>query len=346
MSKYITCGKDVINVEGLLNEVNKFDKDFGVKLKHPNIWREPENYVEIMYSNININIGALICIVNGIEVDDWFETGEISGFGAVCKAVKMNDEEFSYFSLLNWDGPDVKYENTDLLFRCRFISLVLSQLIGRTKNIIERMMKEKYHYKHSQSEKAITIGKKYISDVVQFVRLMIHPRAYFQNMILLIHEYVSFGRKNVEHMKLRNLLNGHMINTREGVKKDFFTKRYLSDDLVIYNVLKMSYMIATNKTNVEVIPKFKHIEGATVKHDLMLLVEELGIQIIRNTKKKYAPMFRAYLEASPLIYNFYGRDCTDNYAIRIGLIAIDYCKFICDDENLQKLISEMVKRGI
>lgn len=343
--KYINiCGKHIY-VEDLVQSVNEFDKSFGLKLKHPDIWREPENFTEILFAKTDMNIGSLICILNGIDIEDYFETDTEIGYGTICKPISTDSEEFTALSVLNWDGDKTVYNTDSLIFRCRFISLVLSQLLGRTDKIVKREVKDNYK-KHSTSEREIMMTKKFINDVIRFVKIMIVSDAPYKNIILKMHEYISYGRKKYDHQELKKLLNGHILNTRSGIKKELLFKRFMDDDLLIYNILKISFMLTTNHTNVDVVPKFKYIEGATVKHDLIKLIEELGVKIIKTGDKKYAPMFRAFVEARPAVYTEYREEAKENYSIHIGLLAIAYTEFVFNDDDMSKFISEVMKKGI
>lgn len=343
---FIKVADSYVCVNDLVKAVNASDRKYGIKLKHPNIWAEPEQYLNVVEAKCDMNIAAIICCLNGISVNDYFETDHESGYGTICRPVGIRHSCFTDESILNWRDDISKYDSNSLIFRCRFVSLVLSQLMGRFDSITIREAYYRYKYKHSRSERRIMISKDVMNYLVKFTLLMIKEDAKYQNIILKLHEYTSYTKKNVDYSELRNTLNMHVLNVRRGMQSDLLTDRFMSDDLAIYNILKVAYMLATNKTNLDVLPNFKHIEGATVKHNLIMLIEELGSQIIKNTKdKKYPPMFKAFIEARPLIWSQFYRESQSNYAIQIGLVALAYAKFVFDDMIIDDFIDEMMKKG-
>lgn len=343
---YIKIGERNICVDELVKAVNNCDKEYGLRLKHPDIWAEPDQYRKVVEAKFDMSIAAMICCLNGIDVKDYFEIDTENGYGTISKPVGLKYKCFTDSSILNWDNPKEKYNTDSLVFRCRFVTLVFAHILGRIDTICDKELTNKYKYKHSRSEKGILVIKDILNHFRRFLLLMVNQESKYQNMILKIHEYVSFTKKNVKHKELKNLLNGHILNVRKGMRDEMFTDRFMSDDLAIYNILKVAYMLATNKTNVDVIPHFKHIEGATVEHNLIKLIEELGAQIITNTKdKKYTPMFKAFIEARPSIWSQFYKESEDNYAIQIGLLSLAYAKFVFNDENIDVFIDEMMKKG-
>ena len=63
---------DTVYISDLNEAVNKLDKKFGLRLKHPDETYFPENYRRLFINNSDINIIALILTVNGISLDEFF----------------------------------------------------------------------------------------------------------------------------------------------------------------------------------------------------------------------------------------------------------------------------------
>ena len=63
--------KKALNPNEILKEVNKFDKEFGVKLKHSEVWLEPSNYKETYNARCEIEIAQKIwtCIFTKTAAD-------------------------------------------------------------------------------------------------------------------------------------------------------------------------------------------------------------------------------------------------------------------------------------
>lgn len=345
---YFDASGKTICVDDLVKAVNECDKQYGIKLKHPDVWCSPESYRQVIEARADMYIAALMCAINGIPIKNYFTTDDSENeYGTICKPVGIMNVEFTDESVLNWENLIKTYNTDSLAFRCRFITLVLSSILGEMGKITEQeVIKRKKFFKHSRDEQRIIITKEVISDTLRFVQLMLQPNESYKNIILKMQEHLSYTKRKPDHRTLRNLINGHIIQLRKGMKKEPLTERFFSDDMAIYSILKISYMLATNKTNVDVLPKFKYIENATVKHNLIKLIEELGAEILYGTDgRKYSPMFKAFVQARPSIWSQFYKESEENLSIRVGIIAIEYTKFIMNDHTIDKFINEMKKKG-
>ena len=336
-----------MNVDELTKAVNDYDKKFGIKLKKTEMWNDPVAYKNIMETRADMNIAYMICVINGIKTDEYFETDKSPvGYGTISKPINTNNPIFTDYSLLEWDG-NKRYSVDSLIFRCRFLTLVMTQMLDRIDKITDNMCCNRFHYKHSKTEYQIVLTKNLMSHLVTFIGLIMNVGDSYKNIILKMNEYLSYTKNKVNHEKLRNLLNNHVVETRKAMMKSPFSKdKFLTDDVCIFNTLKISYMLATNRTDVENLPAFKYIENATVKHDLSKLIEALGDEIIYSTKgKKYNPMFRAFVEASPSIYTQFYKEAKHNDSLRFGILALGFTSFVMDDYYVEKFIKQMLKKG-
>jgi len=342
---FIKCGDKTICIDDLVESVNKYDKTYGIRLKHPDVWANPIQYLKITEAKAEQNIAALICLVNGVAVKDYVEFNDLDDYEDASELMHI---DFTEESLLDWNNQKTTYNDNSMIFRCRFITLVLMSMLGKVDKIIElEVNNKKKFYLHSRDEQKILITKKLIEDCVRFVNVVSNTSISHQNIILRMHEHTSYTKKKVKHQSLRNLLNGHVLNTRHSMNIDPITKRFAEDDMTIYNVLKISFMLATNSTDLKAIPNFKYIEHATVKHDLGKLIEELGREILIYSKgRKYGPMFKAYVDARPRVYTQFHKECNDNFAFRVGVLALKYTNFVCNDKTIKRFINEMLKKGI
>ena len=331
-----------ICVNELIQNVNEFDKTFGLKLKHPDIWIEPESFIESILAKTDMSIGGLICVINGIDADEWMDNDSI--FSTFSKSISVSDNDFIEMSVIDWEDTETEYNTDSMIFKCRFLTYVLASVLGRTDNIIKREVKKQ---KHSKDERAIMACKSYISDVTRFVKIMLHPDGVYKNIILKMHEYVSYSRKKYDHEELKELLNNHMISLRENIKPgSFMEPRFLEDDLIIFMILKIAYLLATNDIDMKNLPNFKYIEGATIAHDMIKIISNLGEAIIKARKNgMFSPMFKSFMEARPYIWSDYKDEADRDLRVDIGLNALEYVSFVACDPLVTKFIKNMKRKG-
>lgn len=340
--------KEQLDLKDLIKEVNKADKIWGLNLKDPELWADPENYFEIMSARADMNIAALICCLNGIDIKDYFVTdtsGEF-GYSTICRPVGILNPSFTNDSFLQWTNLKKTYDINSLTFKCRFLTVFLSSFMGSTENIIKREVKRKNSFfAHSKDEQKIVLLKETIDDLLKLINIMLYGSSY-KNIILKNLETLSYIKKGCEQDNLKNLLNGHIINVRNGLKKVVGIKS-MDDDIAIYQLLKIAYMLTSNKTTVGKVVPFVYIEGATAKHDLSKLIEDLGRVVLEDVKsKKYSPGFKAYIYARPKVQSQLHKQTRSNENLRMGILALSYTSFIINDKDVSSFIKEMMKKGI
>lgn len=331
-----------LHYDEIRKAVNTFDKEFGIKLKDPEIWADPEGYLKVAVEIAKINISAAIVLINGILITDYFDANSM-GDEMPMMPIGHRNPTFVNDSMLNWDKENSKYNTDSLIFRARFVSLVLESFMGELDDMVKNSVKCKTH---SQVENAIVNLKRYMDYTILFVDLLLDTGSSYQNIILKIHELASYKYNKINYKKLKNSLNSSIVYTRKSMKSNIITESFYSDDMSIYELLKISYTLSTNSYDYNCLPSFKHIEGATRNHDLIKLIEELGSQVIRTNGKHKAPiMFKSFITASPSILTQYNKECYENLAIVTGIMALSYCDFVMDDRTVHKFISQMFKKG-
>ena len=335
---------NLFDVDELLDEVNKFDKSFGLKLKHP-VWDDPKEYKGIITSKTDFGLAGLLCVINGIDANEYITTSKNGKVQMLKYPVSPYYPKFMFDSSLDWESNKT-FDTSSLTFKVRYLSVLLSYLIGKTTRITKEYIRSQ-GYTHSNDERSLVFLKEFMKDIITFINLMISPDSTYNNMILKINQYLSYTDKRIKSNKLHELLNGHVINLRKSMESNILTNRFADDDMCIFMLLKIAYMLATNKTNLKVIPKFRFIEGATVKHDLVKLIEELGLLILENThEESFSIGFIAYSDARPKIKTDWVKESKDNYPLKVGIIALGYTAFVMNDKHITKFINEMLKKGI
>ena len=122
---------------------------------------------------------------------------------------------------------------------------------------------------------------------------------------------------------------------------------YSYDDNAIYEIMTLSYMLATEEYIDDSFIKFKYIKNATKEHDLILLIEALGKAILKHNKKsKYPIMFRSFVLARPNVHTEHYIESRENKAVQMGLLALYYTKFVINYDITNNFIDEMLRKGI
>ena len=344
--KMILQPNNKIFIDELVNAVNMNDKKYGLKLKHPDVWCDPRNYREVLETKSETNIAALICAINGLEVNDYFVTDEKTGISKMVKPIGIEEPVFTDASILKWNDKKSKYKTNSLLFKCRYSTLVLSRFLGKMGKITRLEADKKYKYKHSKDERRIVMTKNITKDITLFSKLMMQPNSSYGNIILKMHEHTSYCKKKNNHVKLREYINGHVLDIRRGMESNLLLPRFYDDDFAIWMIVKAAYLLATNNPKMKPVPSFKKLEGATVEHDLINVIEDLGAIILDNRLNgKFSPMFKAFVESRPIVMTEYYKEAKDDFVLRTGILALGYAKFVLDNKECDKFIDRMLCRG-
>ena len=331
----------MINLEEMRKQVNKWDKQSGIKLKAPDMWREPENYFRLLVDRSDCNLLAMICCVNGVDPGIFIEEGNLK------KGIKLRDINIRKKSCINWDSKKL-LETDTLEFRVRFITLVLMKMLGNMEEIVLRYTAYRDKDRVNLYEHAIINIVKINALIRDSVVLLITEDAEYKNAILFLNELLMYTHVKKEVNVIQSRLNSHVIGLRNTTAIDPFTKkRFMTEDMSIYTIIKIAYMLTTNRSNLKKLPDFEDVENSSLKYNLIKLIEALGHTIIDNKKiNKLSPMFRAFCDANPKILTDMHHECEYNYYLRMGILALGYTAFIVNDDYVTKFISKMmVKRN-
>lgn len=336
-----------MRVDELIKAVNEFDKSFGLKLKHPGIWSKPEKFLPVFEGNAEVGIAKLVATLNDINLEEYYSDAFMNSLGIDMFPMHPDSEEFCDESDLDWRGRT--YKTSSLMFRRKFLTCVLTNYMGRLEKIGVRKAGDRYKKAHSMNEKTILMIKELMEHISRFTKCLVYNKPY-KNIILLVNEDLSFGRKNVEQAKLKKRLNSMVIDTRSNLKGSILKERFMDDDIAINNILQIAYMLVTLDYNgSNGVPKFKHIEGATIEYDLVMLFEKLGKEIIKKSyrKGKYqlSPLFKAFIDARPKIRSQYHAEDKDFETIHIAILALEYTKFFMCDKYVDKFIDRMLEKN-
>lgn len=324
-----------ININDIRKGVNECDRDFGVKLKSLNEYLQPDEIYEQALDDIRDYIAKLICALNGVNIRNLYtfdEDGKINGV--------LNDFSFTSNSKLNWREPG-KYKIDDMRFKCRFLTLYLMSLNEK----LDKMSKRKFENSDEKIcayEHAYFYLKGFVTDADRLINVMISGNNY-TNILLKNILNNSYCYKKVDQKLLNTALYNSITELQDGIQSTCLSERFMSDDMIIYSLLRIAYMLSTNKVNFDkALPKFKHIEGASKDDELIKLIATLGSAIIDEHKFSKRPiLYKAFHSASPKITSNYPEVLSDYY-VNTGVRALAYVDFILDDKFIHTFISDMI----
>lgn len=329
--------KAKINLNELVKEVNTLDKKYGVKLKRKDIVSDPKKFRKRLAMSSDIIIGGIVCIINGINYEDYMITDDHGNI----RMDGIMSPHFLYESNLDWDTR-ATYDESSIMFRCRFLSIVLAGFLNN-QNSRANTVNELNGVNHSFEERKIIEIKESIDLILKFTKLMLNPKAKYGNTMLLMNEMcMSLSRR--PNLKVSHITNKIIFEVKDGLEFDYLTgRRFLDDDLAICDLLQSGYVLSTNDLQglkSKDLPQFKSIEGATLEHDLRLLIEAFGKKIRKS--KELNPLFNAYISAHPAVTTQFGSLSHD---LTIGCYALKFAGFIMDSKSADDIITDMLRTG-
>lgn len=327
-------------INTLINEVNSLDKNMGIKLKKPDIVSEPNNYYQISLMRCELYLSKIISILNGIDPDDWFSTSE--DYGIISGPTSIKQPEFTSISNLDWEKNNL-YNPTSTLFKCRFLTVYLDSI----KKKLNKVNKNRYKTdkrKFGIDEFSYFYLKNQINDIRNLVIAIMDSKKDYSNILLKNLFNTHYSKKKIKQKKLNTQIFNAVKELREGMSSNILSEAFMEDDMIIYTIMRLAYMVSTNDTHLAYLPNFKYFEGATRKDDLIKLIEELGYQITITSEYTKRPlMYDAFFTASPLIMTNY-TDVNDNINLSVGVRALAYVDFIMNDKKIHKFIECMINR--
>lgn len=329
----------IIDVTSLIKEVNRCDKDFGVKLKKHNIFNEPESVFKVSVAEAETYISALVVALNGISLDDYFYTGE---FGTTHGPIAPEEITFTEMSQFDWTSTS---EIDSIEFSCKFVSAFLVQLMYR----LDKISLNRFRYskiKIGMYEHAYFNLKDISDDARRLVYLVLSEEESFSNIFLKMILHSSYAknktaRNNVKKYNstildaIKELKDGLSINVLK-------TTPFMDDDVAIFTLMRLAFMLATNSQDFKCLPKFKLLLHANRYDDLSCVFEDLGTAIVNNSLTKHGSiLFKSFNAANPAIYTNF--TCNNEF-ISIGIRAFIMTSYIINDKRVTKFVKDCIKK--
>lgn len=322
-------------IANLCSEVNSFDKDFGIKLKHINPYGEPEMVFKEFAENFKTFLYCVLCEINGISSETYINKD---------KSLKeFKDSEFTDLSILEWDLDD-SYDTNSYLFKCRFLTVFLTEYIEKIDLIAIRKYDYLSRFKSGKYENGYFYLKRIADDTRRFISVVLSGNS-FSNILLKMNQNCSYMRvKKTDPRELNKYIYDIRHELQIGLKESLFKEKEMPEDIAINSILQLAYLLCTGNTDLDELPNFKHIQGADTTYELRGLTEALGAAILENRKYEKRPiLYLAYNKANPKIMSDYD-DINEDWFISIGVRALEYTKFFCGDKHITRFINKMLKK--
>ena len=330
------------DLSGLLKEVQAIDRKQGSKLKSLKKTKvfDPEKQFKLELKEAKFYIDKMIVAINGIKLDEYFSYTE-SGF-PVYEKVSLKNDTFIINSKLDWNDEH-KYDTDSLMFKCRFLTLLLLQL----KDKLKKMVFNKFEASRSKLcsyERATIYLHDYLKDMYQLVMVMLNEDSSYSNIIIKNLLNTTYSQKDIDYITINKLLYDNIIGTREGIESDIPVvikkkeKKYNEENFRIKELIEVSYLLCTNSTKVNKKLVKKSFKAFDSTKDSKALVKQLGNSIskyYKDDKESLPMMFKAFGYAQPLIDSRY-RDAKDDFDLLVGVNALAYTNFILNNKTVRK----------
>lgn len=330
-----------IDINEIVKEVNKCDKKFDVKGKHPDVTKEPEQYYNIALYNFQMYLAGAICTLNGIEIDDYFYSGD---FGTSCGPIGNTHKAFRNKSQLEWDTHSKFYDTNSAFFKCRFLTIVLTDVMCNLEELTEKRMRQSGTVFMFYENNYMFLTN-IIQDVQRFVTLYLRSNDVIPyNIMLRMNQNLSYLKcKNPAkyNSQIKDIVRELKMGLNGSITQ--ITAPKIPDDIAMTEIFRLSYMLSTNEIKAKRIPTLKHLEYKRSRDNLKQEIEKLGNSIIDTCKYKKRPlMYKAFNNARPLIYSSF-KNVNKNFPLSVGLRALVYTKYMVQDKNIGKFIDKMIK---
>lgn len=328
--------KDKREKEEIRNQVNKLDKNQGVKLKNPKDTIDDEyEYCDVLNS-IRMALTKLVLILNQVDESNYITYNEI--FGDEIKNIKVN-KKFKGKSI--W-FDEFEYSPDDIRFKIRFLTFLSSFVIKHLKDIADICYiinddgefieyESKVDYLHYTTERLCDLICNMLMNLNYGDDLL-----YFSEIFIYLDITSDTLKKNLK--KARNL--------REQTDILKFRLRKFSgadQDVSMDTLIKLSYMVATTDPKIKGIFDFpegyKFYKGTMTKQ----LVQDLGNAIMHSRKNwKIPEMFKFFAKSDPLLFSRW-RDINFNDSLLVGTIALYFYSFVVNDKRIRSRISSLLE---
>ena len=311
----------------LVKEVERFDKSF-ISVSNSNI--HEKTILKRANKQVDKIIEGLICNLNGVDYERWKELSTSKQYESV---------NFTDISRLGWN-ENRRYETKSTIFKCRFLTSCLSMMLDNIKTVQKR---SNFKYNHSKFEQKIMKDQEIATTCTSLCEATMKHKIDnydYLNNILTINDYMNSIYNSHNHAKNKKYLYQMILDTKKGLKSNILQKRFLQEDMALYNIFIITYMLVCGKIHPEKGISFSGLEGTKLDEDLQVLIRELGVLIKQGDN---SPMFTAFKSSKPKIATQYNTAYDPD--LGRGIIGLSFTKFIINDPDVDIVIDKILYKG-
>ena len=335
---------------------NKGEKKGGKKDKKMKEKKmEPEDVFNREIEVSRLEIAKMMCRINGIDPKTFFVKTKKGLYSKPIstRITTLDENDFIYRSNLGWKDS-YSYSVDSLKFRLRFLSVMMEEI----SNKLDKMAKQRYRLsdeKWGLYENGYFHIKTIMTDIQKLSSAMtVNTQINYRNNLLITIFDTSYGgpkkynpKKNLDSSKHNPKdLNGRILAGVRALQtglnpKNLFTDKLMEDDIAMYNIFRIAYMLSTGNDDNSNLFSFKVLEGHSKDDNLTSIIKALGTSILKSHAYGTPIVYKAFHEARPIISANISGEYHDS-AVIMGVEALYMVKFVCNDEKITKFINCML----
>ena len=324
---------DKETIKGIRKTVNQLDQEMDVELKNPKYFKDPDLLFQISCFKYQEYLAKVIAELNQVEIPKGME-------------ITVFTKEMISLSQLHWTTPGVTYDIDSFTYRCRFLTLFLTEISNHVLDLCER----EFHF-HSPGIGIYEHGYFYLVDIKdkiqRFVTLFLKGNDW-RNLIVKMMEYLILisTKKYSKQEKMITSARQLIKEIRDGYHHTWFRKPYLDECIVINDLFRLTVLLCAGNLDMNAVPRFEDFEEKVAgKSDYRYEIAYLGKSILLNIPqyKKLTKFYQIFEDASPnLQYAF--KAVQDNPYLSCGCRALDFIGFVINDQCVTTLINKILMR--
>lgn len=333
---------DILNCINKPHETEKEEKDKKSKKKKKPTpktkqkkkkSKKPKKSYLIKRNTCQLHIAKLIIALNKINLDDYFCSDE--ELGTVCGPIGIENEEFLNNSKLNWKFELYDSINSSM-FKRKFLTLILTEIMTNLGTVSNNT------YKDSMDLVGLDYSPKYylsenISDINNFTKIFMFGNEY-QNIIFKLFKLSLNLNNDIKRTKIYDKVKELTFLLRKNTNNTFCRYNEIPDDILVYSLFQLMYLVITEDLTFKYIPNFQNIENRSLDDNFTDYIKKFG-KCIRNSKN-ISLFYSSFINSNPYIDIELNSDSEN---LIEGYQALVFIDFFTNNKGIHKLVKKIIK---